>query len=115
MITNIGASSQLLGVSTDTKPINADINQIFLELDTGDLYYYTGTEWAKFAEEAEGTKSTAVTQTSNTTKVGAVREALSGDLTETEETEFEKSEFEPVSEEGEENDETENGAAEKGV
>lgn len=115
MITNIGASSQLLGVSTDTKPINAEVNQLFLELDTGDMYYYTGAEWAKFAEEAEGTKSTAVTQTSNTTKVGAVREPLSGDLTETEEIESEKAELEPVSEEGEENDETKNGVAEKGV
>ena len=35
------------GLSTDTKPTNCAVNSIFLELDTGDFYYFTGEEWAK--------------------------------------------------------------------
>ena len=35
------------GLSTDTKPTNCAINSMFLELDTGDFYYFTGTDWAK--------------------------------------------------------------------
>ena len=35
------------GLSTDTKPNNAPVNSMFLELDTGDLYYYDGDTWSK--------------------------------------------------------------------
>lgn len=36
------------GLSTDTKPTEtAPVNALFLELDTGDFYYYNGTAWAK--------------------------------------------------------------------
>lgn len=39
-------------VSSDTKPTltntNADINTLIVELDTGLVFYWTGTEWAKF-------------------------------------------------------------------
>ena len=35
------------GLSTDTKPTDCAPNSLFLELDTGDFYYYTGTAWAK--------------------------------------------------------------------
>ena len=33
------------GLSTDVKPTNCDINSLFLELDTGDFYYFDGTTW----------------------------------------------------------------------
>ncbi len=48
MITKNGQTADLLGLSTDTKP-TADIatNTLFLELDTGDFYYFDGTTWAK--------------------------------------------------------------------
>ena len=36
-----------MGLSTDTKPLNVGVNTLFLELDTGDFYYYNGTAWAK--------------------------------------------------------------------
>ena len=53
MITLNGHAPSLLGVSTDTKPtVDIELNTIFVELDTGDIYYFTGTtgsEWAKFA------------------------------------------------------------------
>lgn len=35
------------GLSTDTKPTNCSINSLFLELDTGDVYYFDGSAWAK--------------------------------------------------------------------
>lgn len=36
------------GLSTDTKPTEtAPVNALFLELDTGDVYYFNGTAWAK--------------------------------------------------------------------
>lgn len=35
------------GVSSDEKPSDAPINAKFKELDTGDEYYYNGSEWAK--------------------------------------------------------------------
>lgn len=59
MITNMGNQNGIygnrfdfMGLSTDTKPMNSeqfpmDTNSLFLELDTGDVYYYTGSAWAK--------------------------------------------------------------------
>ena len=47
MITLNGSTGNLLGLSTDTKPTNVEINTLFLELDTGDFYYFNGTTWAK--------------------------------------------------------------------
>lgn len=41
------AVGQYCGLSTDTKPTDAVENSLFLELDTGDFYYYTGSAWAK--------------------------------------------------------------------
>lgn len=36
------------GLSTDEKPTeNVMPNSLFLELDTGDFYYFDGTNWAK--------------------------------------------------------------------
>jgi len=56
MIAEAGTSTaemELKGLSTDSKPTGAfsgktvGINSLFLELDTGDLYYFTGSTWAK--------------------------------------------------------------------
>ena len=36
------------GLSTDNKPTeNVGINALFLELDTGDFYYWDGSDWVK--------------------------------------------------------------------
>lgn len=39
------------GLSTDPKPENpkhkVGVNSLFLELDTGDFYYFTGETWEK--------------------------------------------------------------------
>lgn len=46
------------GLSTDEKPDSIDgygvaVNSLFLELDTGDFYYFTGSDWVKVGEEPE--------------------------------------------------------------
>lgn len=50
MVTNNGANANLLGLSTDAKPTTAELNTIFLELDTGNFYFYNGTTWQKLGE-----------------------------------------------------------------
>ena len=35
------------GLSTDPKPTECGVNSLFLELNTGDVYYFTGAAWAK--------------------------------------------------------------------
>lgn len=47
MFTLVGSTGNLKGESTDTKPTNVEVNTLFVELDTGDVYYYDGTQWAK--------------------------------------------------------------------
>lgn len=47
MITIMGAAPEYCGNSTEDKPATAEINAKFLELDTGDEYYFTGESWAK--------------------------------------------------------------------
>lgn len=47
MITLKGANADYMGLSTDEKPTNVSVNSLFLELDTGDFYYYDGDSWEK--------------------------------------------------------------------
>lgn len=47
MVTLNGAQADLRGVSTDDKPTSVEINTLFLEVDTGDVYYFDGETWAK--------------------------------------------------------------------
>lgn len=40
--------TELCGLSTDTKPTEGiAVNALFLELDSGDFYYFDGAAWAK--------------------------------------------------------------------
>lgn len=42
------SDKEYMGLSTDTKPTEGvSVNSLFLELDTGDFYYFNGTTWAK--------------------------------------------------------------------
>lgn len=50
-VTLIGSTGNLKGESTDEKPTNVEVNTLFAELDTGDVYYYDGTQWAKVGGE----------------------------------------------------------------
>lgn len=47
MITLNGSGADLKGVSTDDKPTDAAVNTLFLELDTGIFYYFTGETWSE--------------------------------------------------------------------
>lgn len=66
MITNEGSSTNLKGLSTDTKPTDVEINTLFLELDTGDFYYFdTDDEWRKVGGGTESKGRSTSTPTSN--------------------------------------------------
>ena len=41
------------GTSLDQKPTDCAVNSLFLELDTGDFYYFTGETWAKIGGDTE--------------------------------------------------------------
>lgn len=47
----MGWEYEYKGLSTDTKPTNCGVNSLFLELDTGDFYYFDGEEWIKLGGE----------------------------------------------------------------
>lgn len=40
------------GLSTDTKPTDCAENSLFLELDTGKFYYFTGSTWEEVGGNA---------------------------------------------------------------
>lgn len=46
-VTLNGSTENYMGLSTDNKPDEAAVNALFLELDTGDFYYFDGENWAK--------------------------------------------------------------------
>jgi hypothetical protein len=55
-VTLNGQTGSYLCVSSDTKPVQTDSvkiapNQLLVELDTGLVYYWDGTKWAKFGGE----------------------------------------------------------------
>lgn len=50
--TNSVSPAQFSGLSTDTKPTeDVSVNSLFLELDTGNIYYFDGEAWAKVGGE----------------------------------------------------------------
>lgn len=51
-VTLNGANGNLCGLSTDTKPADAAINTLFLELDTCEFYYFDGENWQKVGGDA---------------------------------------------------------------
>lgn len=53
-VTLKGQTAIYEGTSTDTKPIDADNNAIFKELDTGISYYYDGTDWNEIPSSGGG-------------------------------------------------------------
>lgn len=46
-VTLNGSCADYRGLSTDNKPESAEVNALFLEIDTGDFYGYTGSAWVK--------------------------------------------------------------------
>lgn len=54
----VNATTDYRGKSTDTKPADADINALLLEVDTGDFYYFdTDEDWHKVGGSASRAKS----------------------------------------------------------
>lgn len=55
MVTLVNSSENLMGLSTDVKPINVSTNTLFLELDTEKFFYFDSHEWrpVRKAEEDE--------------------------------------------------------------
>lgn len=50
----VNATTDYRGKSTDTKPTDADINALFLEVDTQDFYYFdTDEDWHKVGGETD--------------------------------------------------------------
>ena len=47
MVSHNGSRANYMGLSTDTKPEEAEVNSLYLELNTGDFYYFDGTNWLK--------------------------------------------------------------------
>ena len=52
-VTLNGSRADYMGLSTDNKPEDKAVNTLFLELDTGDFYYYTGEALAKVGGTGE--------------------------------------------------------------
>lgn len=62
MAVTVNATTDYRGKSTDTKPADADINALFLEVDTQDFYYFdTDNDWHKVGSSASRAKSAAET------------------------------------------------------
>ena len=45
MVTLNGHGADYRALSTDTKPTEAEVNALLLEVDTLNFYYFDGTEW----------------------------------------------------------------------
>lgn len=54
MVTLKGYTANRLGLSTDQKPTNVDVNTIFRELDTNKYYYFDGTDWNQIPNSGGG-------------------------------------------------------------
>ena len=58
----VNATTDYRGKSTDTKPADADINALFLEVDTQDFYYFdTDEDWHKVGSANESKSKIAET------------------------------------------------------
>ena len=58
MVTLKGYTANMLGVSTDQKPTDAEVNTIFRELDTNKYYYFDGTTWNEIPSSGGGSSFT---------------------------------------------------------
>ena len=81
------AEMELKGLSTDTKPTGSfsgkklGENSLFIELDTGDIYYYHGGEWSiKSTGGGGGGSVTVDTEISNTSENPVQNKAIAAAL-----------------------------------
>lgn len=58
----VNSTTDYRGKSTDPKPTDADINALFLEVDTQDFYYFdTDEDWHKVGDDADTRAKSAET------------------------------------------------------
>ena len=51
MVTLNGSCADYRGLHDDEKPLEAEVNALFLEVDTGDFYSFDGTQWTKIEND----------------------------------------------------------------
>lgn len=49
-----GNYKEFSGLSTDDKPYDCGVNSLFLELDTGKVYYFDGQAWNEVGGSSSG-------------------------------------------------------------
>lgn len=60
MVTSVqpafGDFYQLIGLSTDDKPLDVGVNSLFLELDSNQMFYFDGEKWIIVGDDGSGMK-----------------------------------------------------------
>lgn len=81
MVTLKGYTANMLGLSTDQKPTDAEVNTIFRELNTNTYYYFDGTTWNEIPSSGGGggTGTDNYNELSNKPQING--ETLSGNKT----------------------------------
>ena len=54
MVTLKGYTANMLGLSTDQKPTDAEVHTIIRELDTNKYYYFDGSDWTEIPNTGGG-------------------------------------------------------------
>lgn len=87
----VNATTDYRGKSTDTKPTDADINALFLEVDTQDFYYFdTDNDWHKVGGSASRAKSVETNLKKSVVNLEEVKEDVRDEPLEEKEIEFDE-------------------------
>lgn len=70
MVTLKGYTPNRLGLSTDQKPTNVDVNTIIRELDTNKYYYFNGSDWNEIPNTGGGGGGGDITSANVTAMTG---------------------------------------------
>lgn len=91
MAVTVNATTDYRGKSTDTKPADADINALFLEVDTQDFYYFdTDKDWHKVGGSASRAKSVETDLKKSVDNLEEVKEDVRDEPLEEKEIEFDE-------------------------
>lgn len=88
----VNATTDYRGKSTDPKPTDADINALFLEVDTQDFYYFdTDEDWHKVGgADASKAKSAETDLKKSVENLEEVKEDVRDEPLEEKETQFDE-------------------------
>ena len=91
MAITVNATTDYRGLSTDTKPTDADINALLLEVDTGDFYYFdTDEDWHKVGGAASRAKSAGTELKKSVENLEEVKEDVRDEPIEEKETQLDE-------------------------